>query len=82
MFHKRLVHLHIRVKEKLQNVPRFETDFLLNFDMFSSAFTCVNGSVHENELYSKIVHKTLSYEFYNLTEFKFTKKLRSEFKNY
>ena len=44
MFHKLFVHLHIRVKEKLQNVPRSETDFLLNFDMFSSAFTCVNGS--------------------------------------
>ena len=38
--------------------------------------------VHENELYSKIAHKPLSYEFYNLTEFKFTRKLPSEFKNH
>ena len=31
-------------KEKLQNVPRFEMDFVLNFAMCSADFTCVNGS--------------------------------------
>ena len=31
-------------KGKLQNVPRFEMDFVLNFDMCSADFTCVNGS--------------------------------------
>ena len=31
-------------KEKLQNVPRFEMDFMLNFAMCSADFTCVNGS--------------------------------------
>ena len=37
--------------------------------------------VHENELYSKIVLKLLATN-YNLTEFKFTKRLLHEFKNY
>ena len=31
-------------KEKLQNVPRFGMDFVLNFAMCSAEFTCVNGS--------------------------------------
>ena len=31
-------------KEKLQNAPRFEKDFVLNFTMCSAYFTCVNGS--------------------------------------
>ena len=31
-------------KEKLQNVPRFEMDFVLNFAMCSADFTYVNGS--------------------------------------
>ena len=31
-----------KLKEKLQNVPRFETDFMLNFAMFSANFTWVN----------------------------------------
>ena len=30
-------------KEKLQNVPQFEMDFVLNFAMCSADFTCVNG---------------------------------------
>ena len=31
-------------KEKLQNAPRFEMDFVLNFAMCSADFACVNGS--------------------------------------
>ena len=31
-------------KEKLQNVPWFEMDFVLNFAMCLADFTCVNGS--------------------------------------
>ena len=31
-------------KEKLQNAPRFEMDFVLNFDLCSAEFTCMNGS--------------------------------------
>ena len=34
-------------KEKLQDVPRFEMDFVLNFAMCSADFTCVNGSTIE-----------------------------------
>ena len=30
--------------EKLQNAPRFEMDFVLNFAMCLADFTCVNGS--------------------------------------
>ena len=30
-------------KEKVQNAPRFEMNFLLNFAMCSADFTCVNG---------------------------------------
>ena len=30
-------------REKLQNVPRFEMDFVLNFAMCPVDFTCVNG---------------------------------------
>ena len=36
-------------KEKLQNVPRFEMDFALNFAVCSADFTCVNGSTIEIE---------------------------------
>ena len=31
-------------KEKLQNVLRFEMDFVLNFEMCSADFTCVKRS--------------------------------------
>jgi len=57
------------VKEKTTNVPRFEIGFILNFALFSTDFTCVNGSTfqlvfslfralrewgrHENERYAK-----------------------------
>ena len=34
-------------KEKLQNKPRFEMDFVLNFSMCSADFTCFNGSTIE-----------------------------------
>ena len=34
-------------KEKFQNVPRFEMDFVLNFAMCSADFNCVNGSTIE-----------------------------------
>ena len=34
-------------KQKLQNVPRFEMDFVVNFAMCSADFTCVNGSTIE-----------------------------------
>ena len=30
-------------KEKLQNVARYKIDFVLNFAMRSSEFTCMNG---------------------------------------
>ena len=30
-------------REKVQNAPRFEMNFLLNFAMCSADFTCVNG---------------------------------------
>ena len=43
--------------------------------------TCLEV-VNENELYSKIVHKLLATNFFNLTEFKLTKTLPSEFENY
>ena len=44
--HKRLkrVNFLFGANEKLQNVPQFEMDFVLNFAMCSADFTCVNGS--------------------------------------
>ena len=33
------------MKEKPQNEPRFETDFMLNFAMYSADLICVDGSV-------------------------------------
>ena len=41
-------------KEKLQNVPRFQMDFLLNFAMCSADFTSVNGSTIEM-VFSKLL---------------------------
>ena len=34
----------IDAREKIQNSPRLEMDFVLNFAMCSADFTCVNGS--------------------------------------
>ena len=43
MFHRRFINFSLRrLREKLQNVPRFEMDFVLNFAMCSADFTCVN----------------------------------------
>ena len=44
MIHRRFIHFDIGVKENLQNAPRFEVDFVLNFAMCSADFSCVNGS--------------------------------------
>ena len=33
------------MKEKPQNERRFETDFMLNFAMYSADLICVDGSV-------------------------------------
>ena len=44
-------------KEKFQNVPQFEMDFVLNFAMRSADFTCVNESTIQivfSELLSRI----------------------------
>ena len=38
------VHVDSGAKEKLQNVPWFEMDFVLNFAMCLADFTCVNRS--------------------------------------
>ena len=43
-FHRRFAHFDICVQQKLQNVPRIEINFMLNFAMCSVDFTCVNGS--------------------------------------
>ena len=44
MFHRRFINFSLRrLREKLQNVPRFEMDFVLNFAMCSADFTCFNG---------------------------------------
>ena len=41
---RRFMHFFFGAKEKLQNAPRFEMDFLLNFDLCSAEFTCMDGS--------------------------------------
>ena len=41
---RRFMHFFFGAKEKLQNAPRFEMDFVLNFDLCSAEFTCMNGS--------------------------------------
>ena len=45
MFHRRFINFFSGAKEKLQNVLRFEMDFVLNFAMCSANFTSVNGSM-------------------------------------
>ena len=40
MFHKRFMNFVIDTKEKKQNTTRFEMDFVLDFAMCSSDFTC------------------------------------------
>ena len=43
--HRRFINFSLRrLREKLQNVPWFEMDFVLKFAMCSADFTCVNGS--------------------------------------
>ena len=44
MFHRRFMHFFFGAKEKSQNVPGFEKDFVLNFAMYSANFTWVNRS--------------------------------------
>ena len=44
IFHRRFMHFFFGAKEKLQNAPRFEMDFVLNLDMWSADFTRMNGS--------------------------------------
>ena len=47
MFHGRFIHFLFGAKEKLQNAPRFEMDFSVEFfhvQSESADFTCVNGS--------------------------------------
>lgn len=41
MFYK---HFFFGATEKLQNVPWFEMEFVLNFTMYSAKFTCINIS--------------------------------------
>ena len=51
--------LGIGMKEKPQNEPRFKTDFMLNFAMYSADLICVNGSkkkFHEIIYLSLFIH--------------------------
>ena len=45
-------------KEKLQNVPRFELDFVLNFAMCSADFTChLRERIHDPDSVFRIALK-------------------------
>ena len=44
IFRRRSMHFFFGAKEKSQNAPRFEMDFVLNLDMCSADFTRMNGS--------------------------------------
>ena len=58
-FHGCFVHFEIGMKEKPQNEPRFKTDFMLNFAMYSADLICVNGSkkkFHEISYLSVFIH--------------------------
>ena len=52
VFEREFMHVYSYIfffgaEEKLQNAPRFEMDFVLNFAMWTTDFTCVNGSTIE-----------------------------------
>ena len=66
MLHRRFVNFLFGAKEKLQNVPRFEMDFVLNFSMCTADFTCVNGSTIEivfSELFKGLTFWILNKNF-------------------